>query len=593
MNNLIKNNTHKFKSIKHFLTSNVIVIVGLLLLSVMSCNNGSNHGNTPELDRLADECSLATIQGRFSAADSLASKLLEMSESENSKLHTGEAYYYLGTYHAGIKNSEMPARRKNLETARAIAVEENFTDLLCKVQNAKGIWNMSAFHDYESAARNFKNSLKLAETLGDERKMLMTESNLSELYRLISDTLGHSYDVNVYERARKLGEKDIEAAALFHCADYAIRHNRDTALAQRYITELIEIDRLPHLPLILKSELAMTENRLSDALKLITQASAQPGLTTDEKGYCNWLLAKILNRKGQFAASDTAVNAAMREYGNQRFGESWIELVGIQSSNAYGLGDMNSAYRLLHKYYGLKDSLAVMVNRQQLNSMKIEYEVEKKNAELALRDERFRRYMTIYAIVFILLVGMVVSYYVHTRRRRRYYESIVRQYKSSLAREEDLKRRLERSLSVSSNDGTNATEIHAAATNSTKSGLSDKTIDEIFTKILHEVEQNEIYRDPTVTREVFAERVGCNRTYFSEAIKRKTGMSYSRFMNSYRVRKAVEILSGPTCPDSMKELAISLGFLSTPPFYSSFKEELGMSPMKFSEISNNLNTNDI
>ena len=70
-------------------------------------------------------------------------------------------------------------------------------------------------------------------------------------------------------------------------------------------------------------------------------------------------------------------------------------------------------------------------------------------------------------------------------------------------------------------------------------------------------------------------------------------MSYSRFMNSYRVRKAVEILSGPTCPDSMKELAISLGFLSTPPFYSSFKEEVGMSPMKFSEISNNLNTNDI
>lgn len=593
MDNLIKHITYIFKSARHPLVGNATIVIGLLLLSVISCTNENDKGNTQELDRLAGDCSLATIQGRYAAADSLASRLLMLSESENSKLHTADAYYYLGTYHAGVKKSEMPERRKNLETAQAMAVEGNFTDLLCKVQNAKGIWNMSAFHDYESAARDFKNSLKLAETSGDERKMLMTESNLSELYRLISDTLGHSYDVNVYERSKKLGEKDIEAAALFHCADYAIRHNRDTSLAQRYINELNDLGRLPHLPLILRSELALTENRLDEALKLITQASAQHCLTSDEKGYCNWLLAKILNRKGQFTASDTAVNAAMREYGNQRFGESWIELVGIQSSNAYGVGDMNTAYRLLHRYCSLKDSLAVMVNRQQLNSAKIEYEVEKKNAEIALRDERFRRYMTIYAIVFVLLVGAAVSYYVHTRRRRRYYESIVRQYKSSLAREEDLKRRLDRSLSVSSNDGTNGTEIPAVATNSTKSGLSDKTIDEIFTKILHEVEGNEIYRDPVVTREVFAERVGCNRTYFSEAIKRRTGMSYSRFMNSYRVRKAVEILSGPTCPDSMKELAISLGFLSTTPFYSSFKEEVGMSPMKFREISNNLDTNDI
>ena len=112
-------------------------------------------------------------------------------------------------------------------------------------------------------------------------------------------------------------------------------------------------------------------------------------------------------------------------------------------------------------------------------------------------------------------------------------------------------------------------------------GMSVQKGEEIWQAILHEMEDNRIYTDTSVTRDTFAERIGCNHTWFSQVIREKTGKSYPLFMNSWRVEEATRILLDPSVKIGMRELAAQLGFLSASTFFASFKQLKGISPADF------------
>ena len=103
----------------------------------------------------------------------------------------------------------------------------------------------------------------------------------------------------------------------------------------------------------------------------------------------------------------------------------------------------------------------------------------------------------------------------------------------------------------------------------------------IFLRIRRYVDEEQIWRDVTITRDRFAELAGCNRTYFTEVIKAKTGMNYSHLINSSRVQEAVRVLSFPESDISIAELSKQLGFLSVQTFYSAFRSVVGMSPAAY------------
>ena len=117
------------------------------------------------------------------------------------------------------------------------------------------------------------------------------------------------------------------------------------------------------------------------------------------------------------------------------------------------------------------------------------------------------------------------------------------------------------------------------------SGPSAEKSEDIFSKITHEMEVNHIWADTTVTRETFADIVGCNRTYFSQVIKSKTGMNYSQFMNARRIHEAVKILGESSEISSYNLLARQLGFLSESTFYSAFKQIMGMTPARYHKLA--------
>lgn len=75
---------------------------------------------------------------------------------------------------------------------------------------------------------------------------------------------------------------------------------------------------------------------------------------------------------------------------------------------------------------------------------------------------------------------------------------------------------------------------------------------------------------------------GSNRTYLSIAINKNAGVSFSQFINSYRIQEAVRVLSDPANADyPLKALASDLGFSSMTTFYKQFQSEVGMTPSAY------------
>lgn len=86
--------------------------------------------------------------------------------------------------------------------------------------------------------------------------------------------------------------------------------------------------------------------------------------------------------------------------------------------------------------------------------------------------------------------------------------------------------------------------------------------------------------------------IGTNRTYLSRVINEKTGMSFVNYLNSYRIEKALEILSDTDDDTPLKAIGPAVGFSSMSTFYKLFQEKVGMTPTKYRQKIIEISKND-
>lgn len=93
--------------------------------------------------------------------------------------------------------------------------------------------------------------------------------------------------------------------------------------------------------------------------------------------------------------------------------------------------------------------------------------------------------------------------------------------------------------------------------------------------------QKHAYREEGLTVEMLADRIGIHRNALSHAINRTTAGNYNAYINSFRIKEAVRIIS----QTSRKELYIDelyerVGFGSRSSFSRVFKQFTGLSPLE-------------
>jgi AraC-like DNA-binding protein len=112
-----------------------------------------------------------------------------------------------------------------------------------------------------------------------------------------------------------------------------------------------------------------------------------------------------------------------------------------------------------------------------------------------------------------------------------------------------------------------------------KSALSDKMQEELLERIYAVMEDVSVVCDPELTVEKLADLVQSNRAYVSHVINNTTKNNFRAFLNEYRIREALRLISETDFSKyTLETIVQKTGFKSRSTFNSVFKEITGVNP---------------
>ena len=116
----------------------------------------------------------------------------------------------------------------------------------------------------------------------------------------------------------------------------------------------------------------------------------------------------------------------------------------------------------------------------------------------------------------------------------------------------------------------------------------DKKLYAIFRLAEQKMGEGELFRDCNLSLENLADIVGTNRMYLSKAINIYAKTAFTNYVNSYRIRYAVKLLSDLSQDHPIKDVAFRAGYSNLQSFYKNFKKETGVPPLQYRIYLNEL-----
>ena len=118
-----------------------------------------------------------------------------------------------------------------------------------------------------------------------------------------------------------------------------------------------------------------------------------------------------------------------------------------------------------------------------------------------------------------------------------------------------------------------------------KTGSPDKPENDdfhIMACIHQEMTAKHAYREVGLTMDMLAGRLGIHRNKLSKAVNCVSGRNFNQYVNSFRIKEAIQIISGTHHKDLyIDELYEKIGFSNRTSFYRAFKQATGVSPRDF------------
>ncbi len=94
--------------------------------------------------------------------------------------------------------------------------------------------------------------------------------------------------------------------------------------------------------------------------------------------------------------------------------------------------------------------------------------------------------------------------------------------------------------------------------------------------------KDQLYKDNTLSLDSLADKMNVHRHMLSHAINSITGKNFNQFVNEYRIKEAIRILTSPSRKKIyIDELHEQVGFSSRTSFYRVFKQTTGISPSEY------------
>lgn len=577
----------------------LMLVAGLLVLCRI-------EGSSPEMWRLRDSCRMATQNSDHRRAIRFASRMQNAARERNDDWFLAQALYYQGVSNVILGNTEIG--KSQLDKSYGLAEELGDDTLRLSIHNGYGVYEANAHANYASAQRHFYKALEYAVRIGDPFRQALVESNLAEIASMRRDVSGLKYALSCYEWSVANDNSHLGFAGAYHCANlYSIAGDNERAL--QYIRKADDIARRENyteraavysLYGSICASLGRNEEALEWLRKAVIHSAEAQGATLPEM-YCTY--ARVLSDLGRVAESDRMIARGLQLADSLSIQSSVAPLLEQRARNYERRADYRNALEVYKSYKEACDSAYADRQQRSINELRVQYDISRREQEadmhrMQLRDERRKTAILLISLMSVAVILLIL--WRHYWRQKHLYRNIVRANRDALARERELLARLDTVSSESvqspssgadappvSPDGISDSEL---ATDPNP-GISPATVrnDSVFDRLCFLMEREEVFRDNSLTRERLAEMLDTNRTYLSQIIADRTGKGYYQFVNGYRIKEAVRVLSGPDGGDyPLKALAADVGFKSMTTFYKTFQEAVGMTPSAYRDTARNL-----
>ncbi|WP_234859103.1 helix-turn-helix domain-containing protein [Aquimarina aquimarini] len=119
----------------------------------------------------------------------------------------------------------------------------------------------------------------------------------------------------------------------------------------------------------------------------------------------------------------------------------------------------------------------------------------------------------------------------------------------------------------------------------TKKKIKKTTVSKIITQLYIVMEEEELYKNPLLSRLDLANRLETSEGYLSQIINQEINKSVIQFVNEYRIETAKNLLHNPVFNKySIEAIGMEAGFKSKSSFYNAFNTSLKMSPGAYRKL---------
>lgn len=510
----------------------------------------------------------------FSKVISYAGKLKSLGERNNNVRYIAYANVYLGQAHLMSNQTDIATMYLNQALRQATLIGND--SILCSVYNGLGLYTANVEADFNGSIEYFFKGIEAATRSSFDRLYNILLCNISGVYLLKEDPAGLIYAQECYEYGHSVSDPflslwgSVNSAKMYNLLgeyDEALKYIKEAEfLLQRngYKDQTHIYTAYGEILYGLKQE-KESEKYFKEALKYIDEAqiSSVAGL------YLSY--SRLLMFQERYYEAIPLLNNGI-EISKNANNQIFIKDLYRAISDSYkGLGQYKNALESYDTYNALYVKYFNEERERSINKLRIGFDTEKKEIEAEqARLEVLNKTSKIQYLIILLLIAIFGSAYIYMLyiHKNRLYRSIIISNKEAINKEKELKKQLE----------TYKKECSNVADKYIASSLNDNMLEDIFSKIENAMSDELLYQDASLTREKLADYIGTNRTYLSQVINEKTGMSFSQYVCSFRINEAIRILSNQEDNTPLKAIAVDLGFNSMSTFYKSFQTSVGMTP---------------
>ena len=503
-------------------------------------------------------------------------------------IYQGQARIMLGKTQEGLQD---------LLGAKRLAEIQHNDSALCSVYNGLGLYEQNVTCDYYRSLNYYRERCDIAERCGHRLLYCLLVANIAEVLTLRNEEAGLEYAEKCYLLGRQNNDP-----YLIYCGAISMARNlclnRKMEEAWRYTREADRLSKrydFKNRSDIYNTygEIALEAGDYMKAGLYYEQAIREHGFSQAAyvvSTYVGYGRALIAQKKYKSALEKLQIG---KEISEKNITSLFRREVYLLLSACYDrLGEPKEALEYYKKYTAESFRLYNEDKERTEKELMVRYETEKRNKELAqknmLLQKEQNRVMALVGITFVVLI-VVLLFYINYRRKNRLYKQIVRESVDWLAKERQFSKRIaEQEKQLQELIG------KAGAVDGGRysgSSLNKDSQQELFGRLERLMQNDQVYKNSLFTREKMAELLGTNRTYLSQTINEQTGLTFTHYMNKYRIEEARRILADPQDDTPIKAIAADLGFSSVTTFYTLFKAAVQMSPDQYRKHARSLREN--